>query len=63
MQGDRIVDTQTLCHDGMDDENSISRPEFITPQQGETVIKGDKKYSVLNDELSPMTFRIYRFKK
>ena len=63
MQGDRIAETLTLSHDGMDDENSISRPEFITPQQGETVIKGDKKFSVLNDELPPMTFRIYRFKK
>ena len=63
MKGDRIADVLTLCHDGMDDENSISRPEFITPVKGETVIKEIDKISRLRDELPPMSFRIFRFQK
>ena len=63
MKGDRIADVLTLCHDGMDDENSISRPELITPVKGETLIKEENRTSVLRDELPPMSFRIFRFKK
>ena len=63
MKGDRIADVLTLCHDGMDDENSISRPDFITPIKGETVIKEIDKMSRLRDELPPMSFRIFRFQK
>ena len=61
MQGDRIAETLTLTHNGMNDENSIDQPELITPQKGTTVVKSDKKCSVLLDELPPMSFRIYRF--
>ena len=63
MKGDRIADVLTLCHDGMDDENSIGRPELITPVKGETLIKEENRTSVLRDELPPMSFRIFRFKK
>ncbi len=61
MQGDRIAETLTLSHDGMNDENSIAQPTLITPQKGTTVVSSDKKCSVLLDELPPMSFRIYRF--
>jgi alpha-L-arabinofuranosidase len=63
MKGDRTVETLTLSHDGMDDENSICKPEFITPQKGATIVTTEGKQSVLNDELPAMSFRIYRFKK
>ena len=63
MKGDRIADVLTLCHDVMDDENSIGRPELITPVKGETLIKEENRTSVLRDELPPMSFRIFRFKK
>ena len=63
MKGDRTAQTLTLCHDGMDDENSICKPELITPQPGTAQVKADKKQAVLSDELPAMSFRIYRFKK
>jgi len=63
MKGDRIAETLTLSHEGMDDENSICKPELITPVKGTTIVKEDKKSSVLSDELPAMSFRIYRIKK
>lgn len=63
VKGDRTAQTLTLCHDGMDDENSICKPELITPQPGTAQVSNGKKQSVLNDQLPAMSFRIYRFKK
>ncbi len=63
IKADGVAKTCTLCHDGMDDENSINKPELITPQAGSVTYKTDKKQAVLNDELPPMSFRIYRIKK
>lgn len=61
VKGDRTAQTLTLCHDGMDDENSIQKPELITPQKGTAQVVGGKKQAVLSDQLPPMSFRIYRF--
>ena len=47
----------------MDDENSICKPELITPVKGTAVVRENKKYSVLTDELPALSFRIYRIKK
>ena len=58
-----IAKTCTLFHDGMDDENSICKPELITPKTGSIEYTADKKQAVLNDELPPMSFRIYRLRK
>ena len=55
--------TLTLSHDGMDDENSIEKPEFITPKKGTAQVVMDGKKAQLNDELPAMSFRIYRLKK
>ena len=55
--------TITLCHDGMDDENSLDNPEKITPKTGSLKCEAGKKNTVLNDELQPMSFRIYKIKK
>ena len=64
VKGDRTAQTLTLSHTGMDDENSIQRPELITPQQGTAqVMASGKSEATLTDQLAPMSFRIYRFKK
>ncbi len=63
MKGTRTAQTLTLCHDGMDDENSISQPELITPQKGTVHVDEGKGSSLLLDDLPPMSFRIYRIRK
>lgn len=63
VKGDRTAQSWTLCHDGMDDENSICKPELITPQEGSAQVVGGKKQATLSDQLPAMSFRIYRIKK
>ena len=63
LTGATTAQTLTLTHKGMDDENSILRPELITPKQGNVAVEAAKKQSVINDQLPAMTFRIYRIKK
>lgn len=60
LTGVTTAQTITLSHAGMDDENSIQRPELIIPQRGTIAVGADKKQSVINDQLPPMSFRIYR---
>lgn len=47
----------------MDDENTLDRPEKIVPREGTVTVTAAKRGSVINDELPPMTFRIYKVKK
>jgi alpha-L-arabinofuranosidase len=63
LSGATTAKTITLAHKGMDDENSIERPEFITPKEGTIAVEAGKKQSVINDQLAPMSFRIYRILK
>ena len=63
LTGVTTAQTLTLSHKGMDDENSIQRPELITPKKGSIAVEAAKKQSVINDQLPAMTFRIYRIKK
>ena len=63
LQGARTATTITLCHDGMDDENTLDNPEKITPTTGSVQCEAGKKCSVLNDEISPMSFRIFKIKR
>ena len=63
LSGATTAKTITLSHKGMDDENSIERPEFITPKEGTIAVEAGKKQSVINDQLAPMSFRIYRILK
>ena len=63
IKGERTAKTLTLCHDGMDDENSICKPELITPKTGTAQVTAAGKSAVLNDELPSMSFRIYRIAK
>ena len=57
------VRTWSLCHNGMDDENSIRHPQLIKPVEGVIPCSCDKKQTVVTDNLPPMSFRIYRIKK
>ena len=63
MNGTRTAQTLTLYHDGMDDENTICKPALITPQKGTVQVDKGKGSSLLLDDMSPMSFRIYRMKK
>lgn len=55
--------TITLCHNGMDDENTLDEPEKITPQAGSIAVTTGKKAATISDELAPKSFRIYKIKK
>ncbi len=63
MKGTRTAQTLTLFHNGMDDENTICKPELITPQKGTIQVDEGKGSSLLLDDMPPMSFRIYRIKK
>ena len=63
LTGASTAQTLTLSHQGLDDENSILRPELITPKKGSVSVEAGKKLSVIKDQLPAMSFRIYRIKK
>ena len=63
MNGTRTAETITLCHDGMDDENTLDNPEKITPKSGTCQVDAGKKVSLLTDNLPAKSFRIYKIKK
>ena len=63
MKGARTASTLTLCHDGMDDENTLDNPEKIVPQPGTCQVEAGKSASVLTDNLPAKSFRIYKIKK
>ena len=62
LKGEHTARTITLCHDGMDDENTLDNPELITPQEGTILCEAGKKNTVLNDHLQQMSFRVYKIK-
>ncbi|MBE6270215.1 MAG: alpha-L-arabinofuranosidase [Prevotella ruminicola] len=63
IKGTRTANTITLCHDGMDDENTLDQPEKIIPQSGTCQVEAGKQASVINDNLPAKSFRIYKIKK
>lgn len=63
LSGDKTAKTITLSHNGMDDENTIEQPNKIKPVEGSVKCEAGKKSSVINDELQPMTFRLYTIDK
>ena len=52
-----------LCHDGMDDENTLDQPEKIIPQPGTGQVEAGKQAAAINDNLPAKSFRIYKIKK
>ena len=63
LKGTRTAETITLCHDGMDDENTLDNPEKITPQTGTCQVDAGKGASLITDNLPARSFRIYKVKK
>lgn len=63
MNGASIANTISLCHDTMDDENSLDQPEKITPQPGTCQVENKKRCSLITDDLPAKSFRIYKVKK
>ena len=63
LKGERTAKTITLCHDGMDDENTLDRPDLIKPVEGTAPVEAGKKGATLTDELAPMSFRLYKIQK
>ena len=63
MKGERMAQTITLSHNGMDDENTLDNPELITPKSGSLPCESGKKNTVLNDQIPAMSFRLYKVKK
>ncbi len=63
LKGDYTAKTITLCHNGMDDENTLDNPNLIKPVEGSVNVEAGKKAATINDQLAPMSFRIYKIKK
>ena len=63
MKGARTAETITLCHNGMDDENTLDNPEKIVPKTGNCQVEAGKGASLLTDNLPAKSFRIYKIKK
>jgi len=63
LKGEYTAKTITLCHNGMDDENTLDNPELIKPVEGTIEVVSGKKSATINDQLAPMSFRIYKVKK
>jgi len=63
IKGGRTVQTITLSHNGMDDENTLDNPEKITPKQGTLTCDAGKKNTLLLDDIPAKTFRLYKIKK
>ena len=63
LKGTRTANTITLCHNEMDDENTLDNPEKITPKAGTCQVDEGKKASLLVDNLPAKSFRIYKIKK
>ena len=62
LKGDHTAQTLTLSHNGMDDENTLDNPTRITPRPGTCAVTAGKKAATIEDQLPPMSFRLYRIK-
>ena len=54
--------TLTLSHVGKDDENTLDQPALITPQPGSCPVVAGKKAATIDDQIAPLSFRLYRIK-
>ncbi|WP_033148016.1 alpha-L-arabinofuranosidase C-terminal domain-containing protein [Prevotella sp. P6B1] len=63
MKGARTAETITLCHNSMDDENTLDEPEKIIPRSGTCAVDAGKGASLITDDLPAKSFRIYKIKK
>lgn len=58
-----LATTLTLTCSEPDAENTLDNPEKITPKEGKIGTEYTKKGTVINDELPPLTFRLYKTHK
>ena len=63
MKGERMAQTITLSHNGMDDENTLDNPERITPKNATLKLDAGKGATLLLDDIPAMSFRLYKVKK
>ena len=63
IKGAATAKTITLCHTGMDDENTLDNPEKIIPQSGICDVDAGKGASLITDDMPAKSFRIYKVKK
>ena len=63
IKGARTAQTITLCHNSMDDENTLDQPEKIIPRPGSCAVDAGKKAALITDDLPARSFRIYKIKK
>ena len=62
MKGERMAQTITLSHNGMDDENTLNNPEKISPKDGTLKLDAGKKATLLLDDVPALSFRLYKVK-
>ena len=63
LKGELAAETITLTYNDMDAENTLDNPNRIVPTKGNLTCAAGKKYTVINDQLPAMAFRIYKVKK
>ena len=63
IKGERTADVTTLYHSNRDAENSLEKPELIKPVTSTIKCESSKASVILNDELKPMSFKLYKIKK
>ena len=63
IKGAATAKTITLCHTGMDDENTLDNPKKIIPQSGTCKVDAGKGASLITDDMPAKSFRIYKVKK
>ena len=63
IKGAATAKTITLCHTGMDDENTLDNPEKIIPQSGICDVDAGNGASLITDDMPAKSFRIYKVKK
>lgn len=63
IKGEKTAKVTTLTCNDLNAENTIEEPEKITPKESTLTCKAGKSNTVIEDEIAPMTFKVYRIKK
>lgn len=63
ISGEKTAKVTTLTCSDPDAENTIEEPEKITPKESTLTCKAGNGSTVIEDEIAPMTFKVYRIKK
>jgi alpha-L-arabinofuranosidase len=63
MKGERTADVISLYYADRNAENTLDEPNKIVPSNSTLKCEAGKANTVLNDELKPMSFKLYKIKK